>query len=52
MWVKIAELEDTRKVGGLGTMVKRSDDVEADMAVVKAFYSTIKGRNASQFAAE
>ena len=48
----MAYMDYQRKVSGLGPVLQPSGDVDADMAVVKAFYATIKGRNASQFAAE
>jgi len=50
--IVMAYMDYQRKVSGLGPVLQPSGDVEADMAVVKAFYATIKGRNASQFAAE
>ena len=41
-----------RKVSGLGPLFQPSGDIDADMTVIKRFYATIKGRNATQFVAE
>ena len=34
---------------GLGPLVEPGDDVDADMARIKAFYAPLRGRNADQF---
>jgi 1-acyl-sn-glycerol-3-phosphate acyltransferase len=50
--IVLAYMDYERKLGGLGPVFQPTGDVEADMAVIKQFYAGIKGRNASQFAAE
>ena len=50
--IVLAYMDYQRKVSGLGPVFQPTGDVDADMAVIKRFYSTIKGRNASQFEAE
>lgn len=39
-----AFLDYRRKVGGVGTVVMPSDDLRADMDVIRAFYKDIQGR--------
>ncbi|WP_374413118.1 lysophospholipid acyltransferase family protein [Hydrogenophaga sp.] len=39
---------DTRRVG-LGPVFDTTDDIEADMTRIKAFYKPFKGKNADQF---
>ena len=50
--IVLAYMDYQRKVSGLGPIFRPTGDVDADMAVIKAFYAPIKGRNADQFAAE
>ena len=50
--IVLAYMDYHRKVSGLGPIFRPTGDVDADMAVIKAFYAPIKGRNADQFAAE
>jgi 1-acyl-sn-glycerol-3-phosphate acyltransferase len=50
--IVLAYMDYARKVSGLGPVFQPTGDVEADMAVIKRFYAGIKGRNATQFAAE
>ncbi|MBL8246691.1 MAG: hypothetical protein JNL89_21005, partial [Rhodanobacteraceae bacterium] len=45
-------MDYARKVSGLGPVFEPTGDVDADMAAIKRFYATIKGRNATQFVAE
>jgi 1-acyl-sn-glycerol-3-phosphate acyltransferase len=49
--ILMAYLDYTDKRGGLGPALLPSGDIEKDMAVVKAFYAPIKGKNADQFEA-
>jgi 1-acyl-sn-glycerol-3-phosphate acyltransferase len=49
--IVLAFLDYERKIGGLGPLFHPSGDVEADMQAIKAFYITVKGRNAGQFEA-
>jgi 1-acyl-sn-glycerol-3-phosphate acyltransferase len=50
--IVLAYMDYERKVSGLGPVFQPTGDVEADMAVIKRFYATIKGRNSTQFEAE
>ena len=50
--IVLAYMDYARKVSGLGPVFQPSGNVDADMAEIKRFYATIKGRNATQFAAE
>ncbi len=50
--IVLAYMDYERKVSGLGPIFQPTGDVEADLAVIKAFYAPIKGRNAEQFVAE
>jgi 1-acyl-sn-glycerol-3-phosphate acyltransferase len=50
--IVLAYMDYHRKVSGLGPVFQPTGDVQADLAVIKAFYASIKGRNADQFAAE
>jgi 1-acyl-sn-glycerol-3-phosphate acyltransferase len=50
--IVLAYMDYQRKVSGIGPIFQPTGDVEADMAVIKAFYAPIKGRNADQFAAD
>ena len=47
--ILMAYLDYTDKRGGLGPALLPSGDIEKDMAIVKAFYAPIKGKNADQF---
>ena len=38
-----------RKVGGIGPTIMPSGDIEADMAKIRAFYSSMKGKRPEQF---
>jgi 1-acyl-sn-glycerol-3-phosphate acyltransferase len=49
--IVMAYLDYTEKRGGLGPVLQPSGDIEKDMAIVKAFYAPIKGKNADQFEA-
>lgn len=49
--IVMAYMDYQRKVSGLGPIFRPTGDIEADMAVIKAFYAPIKGRNADQFEA-
>ena len=50
--IVLAYMDYARKVSGLGPVFEPTGDVDADMAAIKRFYATIKGRNATQFVAE
>lgn len=50
--IVLAYMDYARKVSGLGPVFEPTGDVDADMAAIKRFYATIKGRNATQFATE
>lgn len=49
--IVLAYMDYQRKRSGLGSVFQPTGDVDADMAVIKAFYASIKGRNAAQFEA-
>jgi 1-acyl-sn-glycerol-3-phosphate acyltransferase len=49
--IVMAYLDYAQKRGGLGPALHPSGDIDKDMATVKAFYASIKGKNASQFEA-
>jgi 1-acyl-sn-glycerol-3-phosphate acyltransferase len=49
--IVMAYLDYAQKRGGLGPALHPSGDIDKDMAIVKAFYASIKGKNASQFEA-
>jgi len=38
-----------RKVGGIGRVIMPSSDVDADMALIRDFYSGITGKRPEQF---
>jgi 1-acyl-sn-glycerol-3-phosphate acyltransferase len=42
-------LDFRRKVGGFGPLFHPTGDIEADMGVIRAFYSGITGKNPHQF---
>ena len=50
--IVMAYLDYDKKVGGLGPVFKTTGDIDADMAAIKAFYATVKGKNADQFRAD
>ena len=50
--IVMAYLDYEKKVGGLGPVFKTTGDIDADMAAIKAFYATVKGKNADQFRAD
>ena len=41
-------LDYRRKLGGIGPLIQPSGDMEADMVVIRNFYSDITGKNAHQ----
>jgi 1-acyl-sn-glycerol-3-phosphate acyltransferase len=47
--IVLAYLDYTQKRGGLGPALQPSGDIEKDMAIIKAFYAPIKGKNEDQF---
>ncbi len=49
--IVMAYMDYERKVCGLGPLFTTSDDVEADLVVIKRFYAPIKGRRPDQFEA-
>jgi 1-acyl-sn-glycerol-3-phosphate acyltransferase len=49
--IVLAYMDYERRVCGLGPLFTPSDDVEADLVVIKRFYAPIKGRRPEQFEA-
>jgi 1-acyl-sn-glycerol-3-phosphate acyltransferase len=49
--IVLAYMDYERRVCGLGPLFTTSDDVEADLVVIKRFYAPIKGRRPDQFEA-
>ena len=47
--IQLSYLDFGHKRCGLGPLLDPGDDVEADIARIKAFYAPFRGRNASQF---
>jgi 1-acyl-sn-glycerol-3-phosphate acyltransferase len=47
--IQLSYLDWGERRCGLGPLVDPGDDVEADIARIKAFYAPFKGRNAGQF---
>ncbi len=47
--IQLSYLDWGHRVCGLGPLVEPGDDVEADIAAIRAFYAPIRGRNADQF---
>ena len=43
--IVMAYMDYSRKISGLGPMLYPGDDLEADMATIKAFYAPFKGKN-------
>ena len=50
--IVLAYLDYKKKVGGLGPVFQTTGDIDADMAVIKAFYAGVTGKNADQFHAD
>ena len=50
--IMLAYLDYDKKVGGLGPVFQTTGDIDADMAAIKAFYASVKGKNADQFRAD
>ena len=50
--IVMAYMDYAKKMSGLGLVVKPTGDIDADMAVIKAFYAPFKGKNADQFDAK
>ena len=50
--IVLAYLDYDKKIGGLGPIFKATGDIEADMVAIKAFYASVKGKNADQFHAD
>lgn len=50
--IVMAYMDYQKKISGLGPAFAPSGDLEADMAAIKAFYASFKGKNADQFHAE
>ena len=49
--ILLAYMDFTDKRAGLGPVFQPTGDIERDMAVIKAFYAPIRGKNATQFSA-
>ena len=49
--ILLAYMDYTAKRAGIGPMFQPTGDIERDMAVIKAFYAPIRGKNAAQFSA-
>lgn len=47
--IVMAYMDYATKRSGLGPVFQPTGDIDADMAVVKAFYKPFKGRNPDQF---
>lgn len=47
--IVMAYMDDKKKISGLGPVFAPSGALDADMAVIKAFYAPFKGQNADQF---
>jgi 1-acyl-sn-glycerol-3-phosphate acyltransferase len=47
--VVLAYLDYAHKRGGLGPAVQPSGDIDKDMAIIKAFYAPMRGKNPDQF---
>ncbi len=47
--IQLSYLDWGRRTCGLGPLVDPGEDVEADIATIRAFYAPIRGRNADQF---
>jgi 1-acyl-sn-glycerol-3-phosphate acyltransferase len=47
--IALAYLDYAHKRGGLGPAIQPSGDIEKDMAIIKAFYAPMRGKNPDQF---
>jgi 1-acyl-sn-glycerol-3-phosphate acyltransferase len=47
--IVMAYLDYEKKIGGLGPVFQTTGDIAADMLAIKAFYASVKGKNADQF---
>ena len=47
--IQIAYLDYARRRCGLGPLIDPGDDIDADLARIKAFYAPLRGRNPDQF---
>ena len=47
--IVMAYLDYSTKHGGLGPVFQTTGQMDADLAAIKAFYSTVQGKNADQF---
>lgn len=50
--IALGYLDFKKKCAGIGKMFNPTDDINADMEAIKAFYSGISGKNPQQFDAE
>ena len=50
--ILLAYMDYADKRAGIGPLFHPTGDIEADMAVIKAFYAPFRGKNAQQFDAE
>ena len=49
--IVMAYMDYEKKISGLGPVFEPTGDLEADMALIKAFYAPFKGKNPDQFIA-
>jgi 1-acyl-sn-glycerol-3-phosphate acyltransferase len=47
--IVMAYMDYEKKRSGIGPVFQPTGDIEADMATIKAFYASVKGKNADQF---
>ncbi|HSQ71845.1 MAG TPA: 1-acyl-sn-glycerol-3-phosphate acyltransferase [Rubrivivax sp.] len=47
--IQIAYLDYARRRCGLGPLIDPGDDIDADLALIKAFYAPLRSRNPEQF---
>jgi len=47
--IALGFLDYGKKIGGIGGVIYPSGDIEKDMLKIKAFYKTVKGKNASLY---
>jgi 1-acyl-sn-glycerol-3-phosphate acyltransferase len=47
--IQLAYMDYAERRCGLGPVIQPSDDIDADMALIKAFYAPLRGRNPGQF---
>jgi 1-acyl-sn-glycerol-3-phosphate acyltransferase len=50
--ILMAYMDYAHKRAGLGPIFHPTSDIEADMVTIKAFYATLRGKNATQFDAD